>query len=868
MPRSAIAVVVFALCAAGPAAAQQIAPPGTGGIAALSRALDRLGRNTRVLLIGAHPDDEDTELLAFLSRGLGADVAYLSLSRGEGGQNLIGPELGPALGLVRTGELLAARSVDGARQYFTRGFDFGFSKTLDETLRFWPRDSLLADIVRIIRRFQPQVLVSVFSGTPRDGHGQHQESGVLANAAFALLRDSAWGPRKLYRAARFDTAGTSITLASGALDPVTGKSYHQLAMVGRSLHRSQDMGQIQGLGASVTRLALVEAALTGVPAHRRTGAPTSSGSRDELFAGVDTTLGPGLVRYAASIDSARAALTPRDPSRVLRYLTAAMAELRRAGTAAAMPGAAPPSAATASAFRAAKEPLLAEAIAAAAGVVVDAYAGEGPLVAGQGVAVTTTVWGAGAVPVQVDRVTLVAPRGWTWADQSGAPAGDGVPAVFAVQPGSLVNRRFTLTVPADAAPTEPYFLARPRIGALYDWAGAPDELRGEAADPPLVTARFALAVSGTALVVEREVTYRSNDQASGEVRKPLVVVPAVGVSVSPDLLVWPLGAVEARAVTVELTHAAPGVTSGTLRLEMPAGWPEVPPQAFALEGPDAHQSFTFLVRAPRDLAAGSSTIRAVAEADGRRFDRAVVPVDYPHIRPAQYVTEAVVRVEATPLVLPQLSRVGYVRGAADGVPEALQAVGVPVRVLSAADLERGDLSQYDLVIVGSRAYETDPALVANNGRLLDYARGGGRLIVQYQQYQFITGRFAPFPLTIARPHDRVTDETAPVSVLAPSDPLFRTPNPIGDADWRGWVQERGLYFAHDWDSTYTPLLEMGDAGERLRGGLLVARLGRGLYVYTGLSFFRQLPAGVPGAYRLFANLLARPAGGAEQRDVP
>ena len=376
-----------------------------------------------------------------------------------------------------------------------------------------------------------------------------------------------------------------------------------------------------------------------------------------------------------------------------------------------------------------------------------------------------------------------------------------------------------------------------------------------------MTARFALTVSGTALVVEREVTYRSNDQASGEVRQPLVVVPAVGVSVSPDLLVWPLGAAEARAVTVELKHAARGVTSGTLRLEMPAGWPEVPPQAFALEGPDAHQSLTFLVRAPSTLAAGSSTIRAVAEADGRRFDRAVVPVDYAHIRPSQYVAEAVVRVEAMPLVLPQLARVGYVRGAADGVPEALQAIGVPVHVLTPADLERGDLSQYDLVIVGSRAYETDPALVANNGRLLDYARGGGRLIVQYQQYQLVTGHFAPFPLTIARPHDRVTDEAAPVTILAPADPLFRTPNPIGEADWQGWVQERGLYFAHDWDSTYTPLLEMGDAGERLRGGLLVAQLGRGLYVYTGLSFFRQLPAGVPGAYRLFANLLARTAAG-------
>ncbi len=364
----AAVLCVSALAAAGPAAAQQIAAPGTGGIGALERILDRLTGNGRVLVIGAHPDDEDTELLAFLSRGAGVDAAYLSLSRGEGGQNLIGSELGQALGLIRTGELLAARSVDGAHQYFTRGFDFGFSKTLDEALRFWPRDSLLADVVRVVRRFHPQVIVSIFSGTPRDGHGQHQESGVLARAAFELLRDSLWGPKRFYRAARFDTAGATVTLASGALDPVSGKSYHQLAMAGRSLHRSQEMGQIQGLGASVTRLALIETA----GAQR----PDAQDANEDLFDGIDTTLGPGLARYVALVDSARAALTPRDPARILPFLTSALAELRRNG---------------APDVRAAKEPLLEEAIANAAGVVADAYAGAGLLVAGQSVPVTASV---------------------------------------------------------------------------------------------------------------------------------------------------------------------------------------------------------------------------------------------------------------------------------------------------------------------------------------------------------------------------------------------------------------------------------------------------------------------------------------------
>ena len=845
--RAAAALVpcALAVCAlAAPLAAQQIAPPGTGGIVALERRLDRLTTTGRVLVIGAHPDDEDTELLAYLSRGLGLDAAYLSLSRGEGGQNLIGPELGEALGLVRTGELLAARSVDGAHQYFTRGFDFGFSKTLEETLRAWPRDALLADVVRAIRRFRPHVLVSVFSGTPRDGHGQHQEAGVLARAAFELLRDSVWGPRLLYRSARFDTSGTTVVLPSGSLDPVSGKSYHQLAMIGRSLHRSQEMGQIQALGASLTRLSLV------ATARADTG---TNGRADGLFAGVDTALAPGLARYAALVDSARAVLTPGEPGRVVPVLAAALAELR---------GKAPAD------LRAAKEPLLEETLADAAGVMVDAYAGAGRLVAGQEVPVTTLVWGADSFPVRPGRVILMPPVGWSVAEPAAGAGSDGPPSFFGVRAASVTTRRFTLTVAADAPPSEPYFLVRPRIGDLYDCSGTPDSLRDEPLDPPLVTARFELEIGGTAVTLEREVSWRSNDPASGEVRKPLVVVPAVGVAVSPGLLVWPVASREPRTLTVELVHGAEGRTGGTVRLELPPGWPAVEPQPFALEGVGTRASFTFTVRAPRDLATGSVSIRAVAEAAGRRYDRASVVVDYPHIRPMAYVREATVQVEAAPLVLPRLAHLGYVRGAADLVPEALRAVGLPVTVLSADDLGKGDLSRFDVIVVGSRAYETDPALVANNGRLLDFARRGGRVVVQYQQYPYINGRFAPYPLAIARPHDRVTDEAAPVTLLAPDDPVFRTPNVIGAADWQGWVQERGLYFAHTWDPAYTPLLETGDAGERLRGGLLVAPLGRGLYVYTGLAFFRQLPAGVPGAYRLFANLLARTTQRGERPNAP
>lgn len=353
-------------------------------------------------------------------------------------------------------------------------------------------------------------------------------------------------------------------------------------------------------------------------------------------------------------------------------------------------------------------------------------------------------------------------------------------------------------------------------------------------------------------------TWRYNDEANGEVRRPLFVVPAVGVELSPATMVWPAGGdgSGARTVTVTLTNGRSGHSEGVVRLDVPVMWDASVPQVFALDGEDAHRSYTFEVRPPRNARPGRYVVRAVATVGRAALDRATELVDYPHIRPVAYVREAALRIEMAELALPRLARIGYVRGAADLVPEALQAVGVPLVLLTPGDLERGDLSRFDAIVVGSRAYETTPALLASNGRLLDYARQGGRLIVQYQQYPFVRGRYAPFPFTIASPHDRVTDETAPVTVLDPASALFRRPNAIGAADWDGWVQERGLYFAHSWDAAYRPMLQMGDAGDQLRGGLLLARLGKGLYVYTGLSFFRQLPAGVPGAYRLVANLLA------------
>jgi hypothetical protein len=409
-------------------------------------------------------------------------------------------------------------------------------------------------------------------------------------------------------------------------------------------------------------------------------------------------------------------------------------------------------------------------------------------------------------------------------------------------------------VPASAPATIPYFLRKPLLGGLYDWSAATPAERGEPFGPPPLTARFRFTLEGVPVELEREVVHLRRDQAIGEVRRPLRVVPAVEVATSGDLLVWPIQSREPRRLHVTLTSHAATPVSG--RLEV-TGWPSVTPQPFSLAAAGETADLELTLAPPKDFKPGRTPLEIAAVlADGQRFSLAVPEVDYPHIRATPRPVPARVAVQATDLRLPPLKRVGYVRGASDRVPEFLRQAGVPLELLGPEQLDAGDLSHYDAIVIGSRAYETDPALARANHRILDYVKAGGLVIVQYQQYPFIEGKFAPFPLDIARPHDRITDETAAVTVLDPASPVFNTPNKIGPEDWTGWIQERGLYFAHTWDPAYTPLLSMKDPDtEDLKGGLLVAKAGKGTYVYTGLAFFRQLPAGVPGGYRLFANLL-------------
>jgi LmbE family N-acetylglucosaminyl deacetylase len=821
------------------------------GAEALGVSLRRLGQTARVLMIGAHPDDENTALLAELALGHGADVAYLSLTRGEGGQNLIGPELQEALGLIRTEELLAARRLDGARQYFTRAYDFGFSKSAEETFGHWPREEVLADVVETIRRFRPDIIITIFGGTPADGHGHHQASGLLAREAFRAAADPARFPEQLARGLEPHAAGSlfhapyrpvaspTLTVATGAYDPLFGRSRFQIAMQSRSLHRSQDMGSAQPPGPHASQLVLLDGAPP--PAGALSPLATADSLLSQRVRRQPATALSALLRdYEALAAQARAAYTPLDT----RPLTAALARaallLDEAGD---IPSLEPALSAERRDVR--------DALRRASGIVVDATADGGSVVPGGTLDVTFTVWNGGGESVLVSRVRPLLPRGWSARlDDDDAPR--------ELEPGAVLRRRMQVHVPHDADVDEPYFLRSPRDGAMYVWPD--DEARGASFEPRAVGVEFELLTRGVTLTVEREVRHLRVDKALGEIRTPVLVVPRFTVSLSPALRALPHRDGAAAPVELQATvtaHAAAG-SALMLHLDAPAGWrvePATVPLAF--EGAGASVVARATLHPPPRVAPGRVEVRAWLGNGGASFDRALEIVEYAHIERRALYRNAVARVMVLDAAIAADLHVGYIEGAGDDGAAALAQLGARVTHLSPDELATGDLARYDAIVSGVRAYEVRPDILRHNGRLLEYVRQGGTYVAQYNKYEFPEGGFPPYPFTIARPHGRVTDAAAEVTLLEPEHPLLAWPNRIGAADFDGWVQERGLYFAERFDERYTPLLAMRDPGEAAQhGALLAAPVGDGWFVYTGLALFRQWPEGVPGAYRLLANLVS------------
>jgi LmbE family N-acetylglucosaminyl deacetylase len=864
-------LAALALLGASPLIAQQsispqlspLDPAGTGGVQVVDRALAKLSVHRRVLVVGAHPDDEDTTLLSLVGSGLGGEGAYLSLSRGEGGQNLIGPELGLGLGLIRTGELLAARQLEGTRQYFTRAYDFGYTRSLEETFIRWPRAVLLEDAVRAVRRFKPQVIVGVFPGDSRAGHGQHQAAGVIAEEVFgqAGLPDRfpeltaeglpPWQPKVLYRRAWQGREESTLEFDLGYVDPLTGKSVLQLAGASRSMHRSQDMGRLQDLGRQQGGLIWV--------------AGDTSPDTDEIFGGVNTELaaiadllGTGPLHEEVRSRLSEIALLARHerdrlaPSRLsaaipsLAQIVVSLGELiDKVSEAGRFP------------YRIVVLDLLTEkleiasrALLAAAGVAIDAATDQETVVLGGVLPITATVWNSGEQRAEVVDVEVVCTGVWT------STRGEAMP----VEEGSDLQRwRFEVSVPATGHPSMPYFLEHPLEGDLYSWKDAPGVDLGEPLQRAPAIAKFRLTIAGATLEVEREVVFRQGSQSEGEVRRPVRAVPAIEVSVQPGMLLWPESSQGSPEIEVLVRSNVEEPIRGRIELRRSSQRPAGQVMELRIDEPRGQQIERFRAQPPVGGRRGRVGVSAVAVLeDGREFAASYPVIQYPHIRPMTLPTEASVQIQRLDLELPQVERIGYIRGASDKVPEILSEIGLPIELLGTSALRSADLTAYDAIVIGSRAYEADPVLAEVSSRLIDYVRQGGLLLVQYQQYQFARGGFAPAKLEIGWPHGRVTDETAPVRILEPEHPVFLSPNTITERDWQGWVQERGLYFAAEWDPIYVPLLSLHDEGrDEEKGALLVAELGEGVYIYTGLSFFRQLPAGVPGAIRLFVNLLSR-----------
>ena len=839
------------------------APAQESGAAAFARAVADLGVTARVLVIAAHPDDEDTRLITLLARGRGVETAYLSLTRGDGGQNLIGGELGEALGVVRTEELLAARRIDGAKQFFTRAYDFGFSKSADETFRHWPREELLRDALTVVRAFRPHVIVSVFSGTPNDGHGHHQVAGLIAREVYDAAPDTAkypaattgghggWTPLKFYRSANFRGTPTHRYNA-GEFDPLYGRSYAEIAAESRSQHKSQAFGVLQRKGVSMGAVRRE---------HTRAAAAEDPLAERSPFDGIDTTwtrLRPQLRTAAgralldsviASVNEARARVNLLRPdesagrlTRLVRHLDALIAAERPAGDAA--------SSLRTGRARAERALLMALGVAVEASAARELLARGGRT--GDTMRVTVTVYNRGRAPLRVAKVaggSTPADTGWPRADTS-AILPDSARAYAGIMRG---DRR-----------TSPYWLERERQGDLFATRpdGTPEDERAALAEVPV-----RLAVDGVTLVTRAPVVYRFADPVRGDVSRPVAVVPVISVTLDREIEYAPAAAALNRELRVTVRSAADTVRAVRVALRLPAGL-TADSAARTLTLP-AGASRTVAFRVRGRLAAGRHVLRASAESEGETFTDGWTLVDYPHIRPQRLYRPAALALQAIDVKVPATLAVGYITGAGDNIAPILEQLGVRLTLLDPAKLPVTELSRFDAIVVGTRAYESSAELIENNARLLDYAQAGGTLIVQYGQYEMQRPGMMPYPITLNRPADRVTVEDAPVTILQPDAPLLSTPNRITAADFAGWVQDRSLYMPRTFAEQYTPLLEMSDPGENPnRGALLVARYGKGTYVYTTLAFFRQLPAGVPGAARLFVNLLASGEGSGRPGETP
>lgn len=902
------------------------------GAAGMSRWLRSLQTRASLLMVTAHPDDEDGGMLAFESRGLGARVGLLTLNRGEGGQNVMAMDLYDALGLTRTEELLTADRYMGVDQYFTRVVDYGFSKTREEALEKWGHDRVLADAVRVVRMVRPLVVTSVFVGAATDGHGHHQLAGQIAQEAWVAAGDPnrfpeqiraglrPWSPLKVYaRVPNFNVTkdgmydyaidkyvpvrffdyvnqkasdtrpSTTLEIQEGQRAPAAGLTYLQIAREGLGFQKTQNGG-----GA-------IPNPAPQNTAYHRYGSRVNAGEKEtSFFDGIDVSLGgiaglaqgdtkflkDGLSGIARDASDALKQYTPDRPAAIAPLLADGLKSTRILMDQVRASKLADPGKSDVMFELGAKEEQFQRALSAALEVSLQttvaaertastpgrgaraAAAADAPppppgggqgrggptftiAIPGQAFNVEGSIFNENSDALMVDKVEVLASDGKNWnirpaSERDAAPAHE-------VAPGKESQWRFLVTVPADAALTRPYFSRPDEEQPYYNIS---DERYLNLPLPPYPLAmRATLTYNGVPFEVDQAVQTSERISGIGNVSNPLLVGPAISVTVSPSAGAVPLGS-KSFAFTATVHSNVKGPAQGILRLKLPQGWRSTPAQAdFALARDGEDQTIVFSV-APDLVKAAVYNITAVAEYKGKTYEEGYHLAGYPGVRPYPLYRPATYRAVGVEVKTAPGLHIGFLPGTGDDVPKALENLNQTVRVLAESDLTHGDLSGFDAIILGVRAYAVRADLKAANGRLLDYVKSGGVLIVQYNLQGF-DDNYGPYPLSLGANPQKVVDESSPVKFLNPSSPAFAWPNKVTEADFKGWVEERGHGFMRTWDSRYQPLVETHDPDQDPQeGGLLLARYGKGFYIYDAFALYRQLPSGVPGAYRLLGNLVS------------
>lgn len=807
--------------------------PKTTNSSEIYQAIEKLNFLGSVLYVAAHPDDENTQLISYFSNETNARTGYLSLTRGDGGQNLIGPEIRELLGVIRTQELLAARKIDGGVQFFTRANDFGYSKNPKETLAMWNKEEVLSDVVWVIRKFRPDVIINRFdTGSAGDTHGHHTASALLSAEAFDLTNKKEkfpeqleyvepWQPKRLYHNTswwfygskeRFKKAMATkelLTVDVGVYYPLQGLSNTEIAAKSRSQHKTQGFGVAGSRGSEIEYLQQVKGNFPKIDTA--------------VFAGIDTSWkrlenGKPIGKILKEVQHE---YNFKNPAASVPKLLEAYKLIRNLKN---------------EHWRHIKSEAIEDIILAASGVYLEVVTENEIAVPGEKIDLSIEAINRSPVSIQLKNIRF---------PKLGVKISPQKPLAF--------NQDFKLEkqvqLPDTLSFSTPYWLNAKATTGMYHVEN--QKLIGLPETPPVLTATFELSVDGTMLTLEKPVVYKTTDPVKGEVYKPFDIVPKVSIALANEVIIFKDES--PKTLHVSITSFQENL-HGKLSLPVPENW-EVSPEMVDVRIPrkNMKKTYSFQVTPPNDP--HNVYIRPVFVSEGKSYSKELISIDYPHIPEQRVLLPAkakLVRLD----IQKRGQDIAYIEGAGDVVAESLEHIGYHVTILSPEEITTAKLSNFDAVVVGVRAYNIVEALDAKQDILFDFVKNGGNMIVQYNKSQRLkTDELAPYDLTLSR--DRVTDEDSEVKFLAKNHPVLNHPNKITQQDFQGWVQERGLYFPAKWGKEFTPILGMKDEGEPLtKGSLLVAKYGKGYYIYTGLSFFREFPAGVSGAYRLFANLLS------------